>query len=217
MKHVQTRQSIVELCLELSRRGYFAGTGGNIALRIDPEHIAVTPSATDYHAMRAADVCVLRLADLKQLEGDRTPSVESGLHARVLRKRPDVGCSIHTHQPVASACALLGEPLDVPQAFQASLGARIPVVGYAPSGSGWLSAKLGRALRPNISAYLMRNHGILCCGADSVAAMQAVEDLEAFARSYLMSRIARRSSTTASSLQTALRGVMDCLAGQPVY
>jgi L-fuculose-phosphate aldolase len=217
MKHAHTRQSIVELCLELSRRGYFAGTGGNIALRIDPELVAVTPSATDYHAMRASDVCVLRLADLRQLEGDRPPSVESSLHARVLRKRPDVACSIHTHQPVASACALLGEPLDVPQAFRASLGARIPVVGYAPSGSGWLSANLGRALRQDINAYLMRNHGILCCGADIAAAMQAVEDLEALARSHLMSQIARRSTTTASSLQTALRRVMDSLDGQLVY
>jgi len=215
MKHAHARQSVVDLCLELSRRGYFAGTGGNIALRIDPELVAVTPSATDYHAMTASDVCVLRLADLRQLEGDRTPSVESGLHARVLRKRLDVGCSIHTHQPVASACALLGMPLDVPRALRSSLGPRIPMVGYAPSGSGWLSANLGRALTQDINAYLMRNHGILCCGADIAAAMLAVENLETLARSHLTGRIARRSTASAPSLQAALRRVMDSLAERP--
>ena len=74
------RETVVELCVALSRRGYLAGTGGNIALRIDAERFAVTPSATDYLAMGADDVCVLRLADLARLEGERAPSVESGLH-----------------------------------------------------------------------------------------------------------------------------------------
>ena len=91
------RQSVVELCLELSRRGHFSGTGGNIALRIDAEHIAVTPSATDYLTMVADDICVLRLSDLQQVAGARAPSVESGLHAKVLRARPDANASIHTH------------------------------------------------------------------------------------------------------------------------
>ena len=112
------RQRVIDICLELSSIGYLAGTGGNIALRIDAGQFAVTPSAIDYFSMSAADVCVVRLSDLSQLDGERDPSVETGLHARVLRQRSDVQCSIHTHQPVASACALLGKPLavDDPQA-----------------------------------------------------------------------------------------------------
>ena len=64
------RAHVVELCLALSRRGHFAGTGGNIMLRIDAQHVAVTPSAMDYFAMGPADVCVLRLADLVKVDGD---------------------------------------------------------------------------------------------------------------------------------------------------
>ncbi|WP_162491824.1 class II aldolase/adducin family protein, partial [Pseudomonas amygdali] len=93
MNNVQ--QQIVDLSRHLSRRGFFAATGGNLALRIDALHIAVTPSATDYFSMRPEDVCVLRLKDLRQLSGERSPSVESELHAKVLRSRPDVNCSIH--------------------------------------------------------------------------------------------------------------------------
>lgn len=100
MNNVQ--QQIVDLSRHLSRRGFFAATGGNLALRIDALHIAVTPSATDYFSMRPEDICVLRLKDLQQLSGERSPSVESELHAKVLRSRPDVNCSIHTHQPLAS-------------------------------------------------------------------------------------------------------------------
>jgi len=208
-----TRQTVVDLCVHLSRLGHLAGTGGNIALRIDAALIAVTPSATDYLTMTAADVCVLRLADLGQVEGERAPSVESGLHARVLRARPDVRCSIHTHQPIASACALLGQRLDVPAGpLQKSLGPCIPLVGYAPSGTGWLSAKLGRALRSDTNAYLLFNHGVLCCGSTTSAAVQAVEDLEALARMQLSKRIALRA-TQEPARQAALRRVADVLDG----
>jgi L-fuculose-phosphate aldolase len=211
MQFKQERQHVVELCLELSRRGYFAGTGGNLMLRIDAERVAVTPSATDYLEMTPADVTVLRLQDLARLDGDKAPSVETSLHARVLRARPEVGCSIHTHQPVASACALLGRALTVPPRWQATLGARVPVVGYAPSGSSWLASRLAGALRPDINAYLMRNHGILCCGGDSAAALQAVDDLEALARQHLTERIANQAR---SGAQPQLWRVIEAL--QPV-
>jgi len=213
MKHESPRRHVVELCLELSRRGYFAGTGGNLMLRIDAELVAVTPSALDYHAMTAADVCVLRLADLSRVEGERTPSVESSLHARVLRAKPEMGCSIHTHQPVASACALIGRTLEVPVRLRASLGSHVPVVGYAPSGSGWLASRLHRTLEPGINAYLMRNHGILCCGRDSAAAMQAVDDLESVARTLLSERISAQASAHATTKSALLR-VNDALLGR---
>lgn len=201
-----TRQTVVELCVELSQRGFLAGTGGNIALRVDAERIAVTPSATDYLTMTAADVCVLRLADLARLEGRRPPSVETGLHARVLRARPDVQCSIHTHQPIASACALLGQPLAVPEGpWRQSLGRAVPVVGYAPSGTAWLAALLARKLRADTHAYLMLNHGVLCCGPSTEAAVQAVEDLETLACLHLRQRIAARAHADASEREVFAR------------
>ena len=49
---------------------FLAGTGGNVALRTDDEHFAVTPSATDYYAMNAADVCIVRLSDKQQVDGE---------------------------------------------------------------------------------------------------------------------------------------------------
>jgi len=206
------RQTVVDLCVELSQRGHFSGTGGNIAMRIDAQHIALTPSATDYLTMTAADVCVLRLADLAQVEGERVPSVETGLHARVLRARVDAQCSIHTHQPLASACALLGRDLEVPPgALQPSLGVRVPMVGYAPSGSSWLSSKLARKLRADTNAYLMLNHGALCCGASTSAALQAVEDLETLARAHLARLIAARAQQEPQR-QPALQRVTDALA-----
>lgn len=205
------QQQIVELSQHLCHRGFFAATGGNLALRIDSQRIAVTPSATDYFTMRAEDVCVLRLKDLAQLSGERAPSVESGLHAKILRARPDVQCSIHTHQPVASACTLLGEPLDVlnPELW-ASLGKHIPLVGYAPSGSNWLAGKFGRAIRWDYNAYLMRNHGVLCCGPDVETTLSRLEALETFCRDHLLRQITEQSRHT-SQLPAGVARLVDAL------
>jgi L-fuculose-phosphate aldolase len=205
MEHLQARELVVELCLELSRRGYFAGTGGNLMLRIAGDLAAVTPSATDYLTMRPQDVVIVRLRDLQVVDGDLAPSVETSLHARVMAARPDVGCSIHTHQPVASACALLGRALEVPERWRALLGPRVPLVGYAPSGSGWLARRLGAAVRPNLHAYLMRNHGIVCCGADSTQALQVVDALEALAATHLDARIAARAGIPADLVRCRVR------------
>ncbi|MCW0437214.1 class II aldolase/adducin family protein [Xanthomonas sacchari] len=207
----EQRARVVALCVELSRRGYLAGTGGNVALRLDAERFAVTPSAIDYLAMRAEDICVVRLADLRQLDGAATPSVETGLHAQVLRRRPDVACSIHTHQPVASACALLGAALAVEDpALQAAIGTRVPMVGYFPSGTGLLAWLLARQLRPSSNAYLMRNHGVLCCGRSLEQAVAAVDALEQVARDHLARRIERRALHDAG-LAAPLRAVLTAL------
>lgn len=187
------REIVVVLCRDLVARGFLAATGGNVALRIDAERFAVTPSAMDYAIMTAADVCILALADLKRVDGDRAPSVESGLHAGVLKTRADCGCSIHTHQPAASACALIGEALaiDDPK-LRAILGARVPVVGYAPSGTGWLAGKVAAAVRPDVHAYLMLSHGALCCGADPAETTARVAALEAASLAELRRRILSR-------------------------
>ncbi len=188
------RRGIVDLCHLLAGQGYLAATGGNVALRIDSVHFAVTPSATDYYSMSAADVSVLRLDNLHQVEGDRPPSVESGLHAKMLAVRPDATCSIHTHQPLASACALLGEELIVTDPEQNRLlGARVAMTDYAPSGTSLLIRKLAKALRPEINAYLMRNHGVICCGVDANSAARAVAALEALAGARLQRRIVLRA------------------------
>ena len=194
MTKAQLRERVVSLARELADAGFFAATGGNIALRIDAGSFAVTPSATDYYTMQASDVPILRLADLVRIEGGGIPSVESALHARVFRHRTECVWSIHTHQPIASACALLEEPLVVEDAAQRSLlGAQVAVVGYAPSGTGWLAAKLGKALRPGINAYLMQNHGVLCCGAELERAVDTVTALEALGAAHLRQLILERA------------------------
>jgi len=199
------KQLIIDTCIRLSDRGFLAGTGGNIALRLDDRHFAVTPSATDYYTMQVENIAVLRLDDLAQIEGDKPSSVERGLHACLLRAKPDFPATIHTHQPVASGAALLHEAIPVTEAGdRALLGPAIEVVSYWPSGSGLLVNALARRVRPEIHAYLMASHGVICAGATMPSAVEALCRLEAAAARFLADLIEREDFLPAPIRQLAL-------------
>jgi L-fuculose-phosphate aldolase len=190
MSFYQARRAVVSTCLELADKGYLAGTGGNVACRINDDYFAITPSATDYYSMSPDDICVLRLDDLVHIAGDRAPSVELRLHAHVLRVRRDCDASIHTHQPIASAYTLLGRELEVTEPeHRAILGPKAALVNYAPSGTSWLASKLGNTLRPGIHAYFLRNHGVVCCGPTLSETVIRVETLEAACASFFRNAI----------------------------
>jgi len=201
-------REVIETCRTLADRGFLAGTGGNIALRADADHFAVTPSATDYYEMTAGDVCVLRLADLGQVAGELSPSVESGLHARMLRARPDCHASVHTHQPIASAYTVFAKPLIVQSAeHQRLLGKRIPCSGYAPSGTSWLAKKVARLASRNVHAYLMRNHGVVCVGRDVAEATERVEALEQAAAEYFTKQLEQYRDRLPTEVIKAVRAI----------
>jgi len=186
----EARRQALEACLHLAGQGFLAGTGGNLAVRAEAGLFVVTPSGRDYYSLVPADLCVLRLDTLKQVEGPYPASVEAGLHARMLRRRPDVAASVHTHQPLASAAALVGEPIpvDLPE-DRKHLGAHVALVPYGPSGTFLLSRAFGRRIRPDINAYLLRNHGLVCAGADLGAAMANAARVERICAAFLRAAI----------------------------
>ncbi len=193
MEFDAVRNEVLEACLILADKGYLAGTGGNVACRAGAEHLAITPSASDYYAMTPDDICIVRLSDLECVAGER-PSVELRLHAFLLGKR-DANATIHTHQPIASAYSLLGEDLTIrdPER-QKLLGEKALCVGYAPSGTNWLAGKLKKRLDAEVNAYLMRNHGIICCGRTMENAMARVEALEAECSDFFRAVIRERAA-----------------------
>lgn len=199
MSWPEGRASLVETARAMARQGFLAGVGGNLALRVDDDHFAVTPSATDYYTMTDDDICILRLRDLRKMAGDKAPSVESGLHARIFLARPDCRASVHTHQPYASAFSLLGRDMDpVPGEFRAQLGSRVPVSGYAPSGTGILARLVARRARPDVSAILMRNHGVVCLGSSMARACETAVALEQAALEWFRRELGYRTQRDGS-------------------
>lgn len=193
------------MCRVFADKGYFAGTGGNIGVRLDETRFAVTPSATDYYTITAVDVAVLRLDTLEQLEGTKPASVEQGLHSRMLNLHPTRLASVHTHQPIASAASLLHEVLPWPPNTDRRLfGEYIGLVPYKPSGTKMLANAFSKALRPNLFAYLMASHGVICASPTLDAATGMIAKIEAAAACYLKNLISIRRGSDDHVVKLAL-------------
>jgi L-ribulose-5-phosphate 4-epimerase len=190
------KQQIVDACQVLVERGYLIATGGNVSLRVPEQNgFAITPSNYDYSKMAADDVCILDL-DLNLLTGQRTPSIESSLHATVYQTRPDVNAVVHTHQVYASALALIDAPIPALFDEQARfLGRSVEIIPYAPSGTGFLKKNIARRIKNHHNAYILQNHGVLCFGPSMEQAMHNVEILEKCALAYLLVLCTERKVT----------------------
>jgi L-ribulose-5-phosphate 4-epimerase len=105
------KQQVVATAQQLTHKGYLMATGGNLSVRAPGrEAFVITPSNYDYLRMTTADLCVLDF-NLRVIEGERRPSVESGMHAGIYQARGDVHAVVHTHQVYASALALIKAPI----------------------------------------------------------------------------------------------------------
>ncbi len=186
------KQEVVNTCHTLLERGYLKATEGNISARTSSAQtsgqntFAITPSNYDYAKMQVDDICVLDF-DMQSIEGDMKPSIESGMHAAVYQTRPDVHCIIHTHQPYASAMALINTP--IPALFDEQvrfLGRSVDIISYAPSGTGFLKNAVKAKMKNNNNAFILQNHGVLVFGVTMEQAIHNMALLEKCALTYLL-------------------------------
>ena len=178
-------------CRALLERGYLKATEGNVSVRVPGRALfAVTPSNYDYAKMLPEDICVLDY-DLHRVTGTMKASIEAGMHAAVYQHRPDVNAIIHTHQPYASALALMNKP--IPALFDEQvrfLGRGVEIVGYAPSGTSFLKRRVKAKLGNGDNAYILANHGVLVLGGDTERAVHNMALLEKVALDYLLTLLA---------------------------
>jgi L-fuculose-phosphate aldolase len=74
-------------------------------------------------------------------------------------------------------------------------------VGYAPSGTSLLAARVARTIKPGIHAYLMRNHGVVCVGKGADEATRRVAALESECSAFFQGRASDESTALDSSVR----------------
>src|SRR5262249_26472201 len=87
--------------------------------------------------------------------------IEYPIHTEIMRARPDVGCTVHTHAPALSAFACLDVPL-LPISHDGVLFCDPPVPRFTRTGALIATAELGAALAGTLGdarACLMPSHG----------------------------------------------------------
>lgn len=189
----EEREQVVNTCHTLLQRGYLKATEGNISVRVQGEKaFAITPSNYDYAKMTAEDICVLDY-ERNVLTGTMKPSIESGMHAGVYLTRPDVHAIIHTHQPYASALALLKMP--IPALFDEQvlfLGRSVEIIPYAPSGTQFLSNNVRKHVKSGNNAFILQNHGVLVLAVTAERAVHNMALLEKCAFTYLLALLTEK-------------------------
>jgi L-fuculose-phosphate aldolase len=141
----------------------------------------ITPAGVSKVDVSADDLVEVRL-DGARSKGAERASTEQAMHARLYRRRGDVGAVVHAHPPVATAFAVAGValPTEVLPEMIYQLGniARVPFV--VPG-----TEVLADAMEPFIKehdVFLFANHGATTVGANLTVAHQRMESLEHGAR-----------------------------------
>jgi L-ribulose-5-phosphate 4-epimerase len=176
------REQVWKLHLELPKNDLVKWTGGNVSGR-DPETglVVIKPSGVKYPDLRPEHLIVLDV-DGKIIEGNLSPSSDTGSHLYIYRQRPDVGGIVHTHSPYATAFAAVGKPIPVYlTAIADEFGGPIPVGGFALIGG----EEIGKVVVESIGrspAVLLKNHGVFTIGKNAEAAVKAAIMTEDVAR-----------------------------------
>src|SRR3712207_4806990 len=130
--------------------------------------------------MKAEDIAIVDLNG-KWLEGNYKPSSEVPMHTAVLRARPDVKATVHTHAMFATIAAMGDHPELIPITPPQCEFTPVGIVPFTMPGSDEVADRVVEALGEKGRSVLIKNHGMFCCGKDMKAAMMAAEYTEEMA------------------------------------
>jgi ribulose-5-phosphate 4-epimerase/fuculose-1-phosphate aldolase len=189
VKQNALREALCWLAKSMYDRGLTHGSTGNLSMRTADGYV-MTPTGSSLGALDPARLSVLDQAG-NHVSGD-APTKEALLHLAMYRERPRDGAVIHLHATHSVAVSVLADvdPADVLPPLTAYYAMRIgtlPLLPFFAPGDAALAAAVG-AVAGKHHAVLLANHGPVVSGTSLAAAADAIEELEATAKLWLMLR-----------------------------
>lgn len=182
---LELRKTIIEVGHNLVKDKLVQGTWGNISLRLDKDHMLVTPSGIDYSILKPEDLPVVNIHTL-EWEGPYKPTTERKIHASIYANRDDINAVIHTHPITASAFASVRK--DIPlfnDALKNALISEVKVAAYGLPGTKKITVGTVEAMGNNY-ACLLANHGAFSCGTSMDNAYNTLKTIELSAKEYII-------------------------------
>ncbi len=176
------KAEVLEQNLELPENGLVVGSGGNVSGR-DTETglVVIKPSGIKFSRLTLKSMVVVDLKG-KVIEGKMKPSVDSGIHLYIYKKRDDVFGITHTHSPYATSFAARGERIPaVLTPITHMLGRDIPCSRYATAGEMDTGEAVIEAAAGG-KAALVKAHGVFTMGASATQATNIAIYLEEAAK-----------------------------------
>jgi L-fuculose-phosphate aldolase len=185
-KEKQIRESIIEACLTLEKKGLNQGKAGNISVRWNGGML-ITPSGVSYEGMKAKDIVFVD--NNGKYQGIWNPSIEWNFHLDILKNRKEFNAVIHNHPAYGSGMSILRKDIKSYHYMIGFMGGdTIKCSTFAPPGTKELSKAALKALK-NRKACLLANHGTISCGKDLEEALFLSEEFEILCKQITIARI----------------------------
>ncbi|RKX84101.1 MAG: class II aldolase/adducin family protein [Spirochaetes bacterium] len=181
MDFLHEREEVAYFMRRLYEKNLTTCSGGNISYRLNTDTICITPSGLDKGRIKPEQIGLVSLTG-KNLTPELKPSIETGMHIAVYRKRPDIKAVVHAHPVTASSFTASEKTIDTALIAESAAIIGKPVyTPYALQGSKELAELVAdAAFRGN--TILMSNHGVLTVGESLLKAFDRIEVLEASAK-----------------------------------
>ncbi|HVE51539.1 MAG TPA: 3-oxo-tetronate 4-phosphate decarboxylase [Casimicrobiaceae bacterium] len=189
MSDAAQRDALVELGRSLFARGLTHGSTGNLSVRT-ANGFLMTPTGSSLGALDPVRLARLDANGI-HLDGD-APTKEAALHLAMYRTRPRDEAVVHLHATHSVAVSVLADTdernaLPPLTAYYAMRVGSLPMLPYFPPGDASLANAVGEAASRH-HALLLANHGPIVSGTTLQSAADAIEELEATARLWLLLR-----------------------------
>jgi L-fuculose-phosphate aldolase len=187
-KFKKERKEVARFMRRLYKHGLTTTSGGNISLRLSDDVILITPSGTDKGRMKWKEVGIINIFG-ENFTPDLKPSMETGMHLAIYKKRDDVHAIVHAHPVCASLFTAIKGKINTNLTAEAKAILGDPLfVRYAVMGSQALAdIAAEHILKSDI--LLLENHGILTIGTNLLQAFDKTEVLENAAKMTLMTEM----------------------------
>lgn len=157
---------------------------GSISLKVDDDHILMSPSKLPYETLSAGQLNIMSVNG-DYMEKNSPISRDSNFHAAIYRNRPDVGAIVHTHSQYATALALAGKPIPlITLGMFFHLNGAVAIAPFAgpkdPRLQDFVVEYLGMS-----NAVLLQNHGVVCVGKDIETCYENAVFIEDLCKSYV--------------------------------
>ncbi len=165
--------AFIHAASQIAAKGLVRCSSGNLSLRLENGHMLIKGSRAWMEALEPNQLAVCRIADGTRVEGAK-PSVETALHAGILRVRPEAKVVLHFQSPFATVAACRSDVESLPFYLTPEVPYYIGSVGVVPfhlPGTLELAeAVIDAATRHRM--ILLRNHGQVTFGATFEEALQ---------------------------------------------
>jgi L-fuculose-phosphate aldolase len=187
-KYTREAGMMVKVCTRLAQRLYVTSQGGNLAWRLEPNLVVITPTQVNKGDVQPEDLVFIDLEG-KVVEGKHRPTGETPMYLTFFSMRPDILTVIHCHPPAACALAItkgknwLMRPLYPETTIEIG---PVPVVPYGQPLTQTLAHNFEPFL-PKYNSFIMESHGLVTMSRGDIEwTLGNIELLEMTAQSVVL-------------------------------